>query len=141
MTPPNSIPKELQDLYQAASKARDNSHSPYSGYKVGAAFRTRDGKVFSGCNVENSSFGATICAERSAITAAVAQVGKMQIQEILVVTDASPPWPPCGMCRQVIAEFGRDCVVHATNLQGEIKTAPFSEVFPDAFTPTHVKKA
>jgi cytidine deaminase len=139
MTP---IPAPLQKLYELAKRARENSYSPYSRLKVGAAIRTSDGKVFTGCNVENSSYGGTNCAERVAIQSAVAQHGKFQLAEVMVVTDASPPWPPCGMCRQVIAEFARggndDVLIHAANLAGEIKTARFAELFPDAFTPSHL---
>ena len=125
----------MKDLLVAAKAARENSHSPYSGIKVGAALRTVDGKVFSGCNVENSSYGATVCAERTAIQTAVAAVGKLQIKEILVVTDATPPWPPCGLCRQVITEFGNNVTIHAANLQGEILTSKMDEIFSNPFTP------
>jgi cytidine deaminase len=130
---------EQKKLFEAASRARENSHSPYSGLKVGAALRTSDGRIYSGCNVENSSYGGTICAERTAITKAISEQGKIQIAEILVVTDASPPWPPCGICRQVIAEFGAP-VVHSTNLRGEILSESFDAIFPRAFTPGHLKK-
>jgi len=135
------IPKTLQPLFEAARTARDRSHSPYSGRKVGAAILTEDGKVYIGCNVENSSYGATVCAERVAIQKGVSEQGAFRIKEILVVTEASPPWPPCGMCRQVIAEFGGgDVPVHAVNLKGELVTRRFSELYPEAFTPAHLAK-
>ena len=114
---PNFKP-EILELYEAAKKARENSYSPYSGFKVGAALRTVDGRIFAGCNVENSSYGATICAERGAIQTAAAAVGSFKIKEILVVTDASPAWPPCGLCRQVITEFSENATLHVTNLKG-----------------------
>lgn len=138
------IPAGLQPLYQAAKDARQNSYSPYSGQKVGAALRTSEGLIHSGCNVENSSYGATVCAERVAIQKAVSDSrdGELEIKEIVVVTDADPPWPPCGMCRQVIAEFVRDperLAVHMVNLQGTVRTFRFSELFPHAFTPSHLK--
>jgi cytidine deaminase len=133
----NALP---QDLFEAAKNARERSYSPYSGCKVGAAIRTRDGRIFEGCNVENSSYGAAICAERSAVAHAVALGGRIEIAEVLVVTDATPPWPPCGICRQVLAEFGADAVIHMTNLRGEARTESLRELFPDAFSPAHLKK-
>lgn len=129
------------ELLEAARASREKSYSPYSGHKVGAAIKLSNGKVFSGCNVENSSYGGTICAERTAIFKAVSECGKIQITEVLVVTDANEPWPPCGLCRQVIAEFAKpDIAIHAANLQGAIKTKKFGELFPDAFTPDYLKK-
>jgi cytidine deaminase len=133
------IPADLQPLFDAASKARSRSHSPYSGKKVGAAILTEDGKTYTGCNVENASYGATVCAERVAIQKAVSEQGSFKIKAVFVVTEASPPWPPCGMCRQVIAEFGGPNVpVHAANLSGEFETRKFSELQPNAFTPSHL---
>jgi cytidine deaminase len=130
------------DLYIAAKTARDHSYSPYSGHKVGAAIRLKSGQIFSGCNVENSSYGATVCAERVAVQKAVSELGKIEIEEVLVVTDATPPWPPCGLCRQVLAEFisKKDIKLHACNLNGVVETSTFSDIFPQAFTPGHLKK-
>jgi cytidine deaminase len=131
----------VAELIHAAKVARDHSYSPYSGCKVGAAFRTTDGKIHTGCNVENSSYGATCCAERVAIQAGVAAQGRLEIAEMAIVTDASPPWPPCGVCRQVIAEFAApSLLIHASNLHGEVKTTPFTELLPQAFGPGHLKK-
>jgi len=128
-------------LLAAAIKARKNSYSPYSGCKVGAAIRTQDGKIYVGCNVENSSYGGALCAERAAIQGAISAQGKITIAEVLVVTDASPPWPPCGLCRQVIAEFAsKDLVIHAANLKGQVHSQPFTKLFPEAFTPAHLGK-
>ncbi len=132
---------ELKALYEAARKTRENAHSPYSGHKVGAAIRTSDGRVFTGCNVENSSYGATLCAERVAISKAVSETAgrRLELAEVVVVTDAPSPWPPCGMCRQVMAEFaGSELQVHSVNLQGQIRTESFTELFPRAFTPEHL---
>jgi cytidine deaminase len=135
------LPGSLLELFQVALRARDRSYSPYSGFKVGAAIRLESGEVFNGCNVENSSFGGTVCAERTAILKAVSEKGPtIRIAEVLVVTDASPGWPPCGLCRQVIAEFGSKAHIHATNLKGELKTTRMDELFPDAFLPEHLKK-
>lgn len=129
-------------LYSAAKKARENAYSPYSQKKVGAALRTKTGSIYSGCNIENSSYGATNCAERVAIQTAIASEGQLEIQEIVVVTEASPPWPPCGMCRQVIAEFAPQnqdsLVIKAINLKGETLRFKFSELIPHAFTPNHL---
>ncbi len=129
-----------EQLFQQAKAARENAYCPYSGHKVGAALLTSGGEIFVGCNVENSSYGATQCAERVAIQNAVSKLGKIKISEILVVTDADPAWPPCGLCRQVIAEFGPEARIHISTLKGEIKSFPFSELFPHAFTPQNLGK-
>jgi cytidine deaminase len=127
------------DLYAAAANAHRNAYSPYSHYRVGAGIRLASGEVFGGCNVENASYGATICAERSAIMAAVSAHGPIQIVEVLVLTDASPPWPPCGLCRQVIAEFASpDCQVWCCNPGGDVVVRPFSKLFPQGFDATHM---
>lgn len=129
----------MKKLFKAAEKTRKNAYSPYSKFKVGAALRTRKGEVFVGCNVENSSYGATICAERVAILTAVAALGRFEIDEMVVVTDAQPPWPPCGMCRQVIAEFATPSTkIHAMNLEGAVHSQKFVELFPQAFTPDYI---
>ena len=128
----------IQELFKIALQARDNSYSPYSTCKVGAAIRTSDGKIYSGCNVENASYGGSICAERSAVVKAVSDQGAIKIKEVMVVTDASPPWPPCGMCLQVLAEFTSDTIIYLTNLKGELTTVTFQELFPQAFTGAHL---
>jgi len=130
----------IKELFEAAKKAQKKSYSPYSQCQVGAAIRTTQGKIFSGCNVENASYGATVCAERVAIQKAVSEMGSIQLKELMVVTHASPPWPPCGMCRQVIAEFGTEITLYLANLKGEIQTASFKQLFPQAFDPSHLKK-
>ncbi len=127
-------PQALKDLYELAQLARSRSYSRYSGYAVGAAIRLADGSTFGGCNVENASYGATVCAERVAIQKAVSEIGgAFTISEIMVITDATPPWPPCGMCRQVIAEFAQDTQVYTANLSGEYQVMPFKELFPNSF--------
>jgi cytidine deaminase len=128
-----------KDLFEAARAARENSYSPYSRAKVGAAIRTADGRIHAGCNVENSSFGGTCCAERVAIHSAIAAHGKIELKEVLVLTDATPPWPPCGICRQVVAEFGPHATIHVTNLKGEHRSFSLAELLPQAFTPAHLK--
>ena len=118
---------------------REKSYSPYSGHKVGAAILTSDGKIYTGCNVENSSFGATVCAERVAIQKAVSEKGVILLKSVMVVTQAASHWPPCGMCRQVLAEFGQDFWVHTANTQGRLETYSFQELFPKGFTPNYLK--
>ncbi|HAR41130.1 MAG TPA: cytidine deaminase [Bdellovibrionales bacterium] len=131
----------IRKLFDAAKKARLHSYSPYSNCKVGAAIRTKSGKIYGGCNVENSSYGGAICAERGAIQTAVAAEGKIQIRELLVVTDANPPWPPCGLCRQIISEFAApDLTVHLMNLKGQQISVAFDAIMPQAFTPEHLNK-
>ncbi len=129
----------LRVLLARATAARANSYSPYSGRKVGAAVRTRSGKIYAGCNVENSSYGGTVCAERVAIASAVAAEGAIELTDVAVVTDARPAWPPCGICRQVIAEFGPNAVVHASDLKGNRRSRRLSELLPEAFTARHLR--
>ncbi len=121
-------------LIIAARNAHQNAYGRYSGFAVGAAIRLSDGAVFAGCNVENASYGATICAERSAICAAVAANGAQNIEEIVVVSDGENPWPPCGICRQFISEFATpDCLVHALGSGEIVRSWRFDELMPAAF--------
>jgi cytidine deaminase len=97
----------LDELVQRAKRVRKNAYAPYSKYKVGAALATKSGKIFEGCNVENASFGATICAERGAIMQMIA-AGEDKPIAIAVVTQGKEPASPCGICRQVLAEFSKN---------------------------------
>ncbi|MFZ9594753.1 MAG: cytidine deaminase [Bdellovibrionia bacterium] len=135
-----AMPSSVKKLYEVALEYRSRSYSPYSQCKVGSALKTHRGKIYGGCNVENASFGATICAERSAVLKAVGNEGAIQIREILVVTDASPPWSPCGLCRQVLSEFSHDLVVHLTNTKGHFESVAFSDLFPRSFNHQQIKK-
>jgi cytidine deaminase len=98
----------FDEAIQAALESRRNAYAPYSKFKVGAALvSAKSGKVYSGCNVENSSYGATICAERNAVLHSIAEEGMVGIDLLVVVTDDDPPAPPCALCLQVLAEFCR----------------------------------
>lgn len=119
-------------LFDAAVLARAAAYCPYSNFAVGAALRTVGGEIFSGCNVENLSFGLTNCAERVAIGAAVA-AGHREFSEILVVADTRKPISPCGACRQVIAEFG-DCRILLCTLDGEVLVTTIGEMLPRSST-------
>lgn len=124
----------MKKLFTAAKAAQKNAYSPYSGYKIGASVLTSSGKIFAGCNVENSSYGGTVCAERVAIFNAVQALGKIKIKEMVVISDSKTPWPPCGFCRQVISEFAtRDTLIHLANLKGIKKTFRFEELLPESF--------
>lgn len=122
---------KYDDLVTAARSARENAYAPYSRFSVGAALRTKGGKIFRGCNVENISFGLTICAERNAVFAAVAD-GELEFEAVAIVADSKSPVTPCGACRQVLAEFGVDLQVCSANLEGETFTASLGELLPRA---------
>jgi cytidine deaminase len=115
-------PELKERLVDAARRARENAYAPYSEYRVGAAIATEDGSIFSGCNVENASYGATICAERTAIVRMVASGGSTPIACAIVV-GGDRVAPPCGICRQVLAEFAKDLavVLVVDTDQGEIR--------------------
>jgi cytidine deaminase len=125
---------DLMPLIEAAMDVRAKAYAPYSGFLVGAALRTRAGKVYVGVNVENASFPVCICAERAALVAAVSQ-GDREFDEIVVVTDAKEPAAPCGICRQMLAEFGLDLGVTVCGRQGPAFRMPLRELLPHAFTP------
>lgn len=128
--------KQEKALLEKAWEVRRRSHSPYSKFPVGAALLTDTGDVVVGCNVESASFGASVCAERNAIASAIAQ-GHSKFTAIAVVADSSTPTPPCGICRQVLAEFGIDVsIVYANNT--EIKRRSLSELLPDLFDYHHL---
>ena len=130
--------KDLLGLFELAKVAREFAYSPYSKYKVGAAIRLKDGRVYSGCNVENSTYGATTCAEQVAILKAVSENRKIQIAEVFVVTDSKLLAAPCGICRQVINEFGPNAKVHIANLKGKIVSRKIKDLLPMAFTSAHL---
>jgi len=119
-------------LLEAARAVQQHAHAPYSGFRVGAALETEDGQVFVGCNVENASYGLTICAERSALVSAVA-AGHRRIRRIMDVSDSDPPASHCGACRQMLSEFGLALRVDAVG-PGQALQWTLAELLPDAFT-------
>lgn len=121
----------MTELEQAARAAQRNAHAPYSGFKVGAAVETSDGRIFVGCNVENASYGLTNCAERVAVGAAVA-AGCSAIARVVVVTDTDPGAAPCGACRQVLAEFGPQMEIVAVGTN-DSRSWKLDELLPDRF--------
>lgn len=123
----------LESLIGDALSARNRAYAPYSKFLVGAALLGRSGHVYSGCNVENASYGLCICAERTAIASAVA-AGERDFAGLVVATSSSPPTPPCGMCRQTIAEFAADLPILLVNEAGEQSRTTLSAIFPQAFS-------
>ena len=121
----------FQTLIEQAKTARQQAYAPYSRFAVGAALRTKSGRVFCGCNVENLSYGLTICAERNAVFAAVA-AGEREFEAIAVVADSREPVTPCGACRQVLAEFAPDLPVCSVNLEGLTFESTIRELLPRA---------
>ncbi len=131
--------KDYDLLLQSARDILRHAHAPYSGFKVGAAILTHEGKIFTGCNVENASYGLTICAERSAIFTAVAnsEGGKLALRAVAVVNEKEVPCPPCGACRQVISEFGMDTIVLFKSEAG-YQELTISDLLPSSFQFTRV---
>ena len=120
-------------LISSAKKARLSAHAPYSKFKVGAAVLSARGKIYTGCNVENASYGLTLCAERSAVARMVGD-GEDRIAAVAVVTDSQRPGSPCGACRQVIAEFGPDAKIVMANLKGTVLIENLLHLLPSAFS-------
>lgn len=121
----------MAELLAAARAVRERAYAPYSHFLVGAALRAENGQVFVGCNVENASYGATICAERAAILAMIA-AGQRALTSIAVFTDADTLAMPCGVCRQVISEFQREASLVVANPRQQ-RVLAFSEIFPEPF--------
>ncbi len=121
-----------QPLVEAALATRQRAHAPYSHFQVGAALLTGDGRIFGGCNVENRSFGMTICAERTAVVSSVA-AGADKPVAIAVVADASPPARPCALCLGTLVELTEDLPILLFNLQGERHETSLRALLPDPF--------
>jgi cytidine deaminase len=120
-----------RELFAAAVRARRNAYIPYSHFAVGAAVRAADGRIFTGCNIENASYGLTVCAERNAIFAAVKE-GVREFSALCVTADTPEPVSPCGACRQVMAEF-RIPRIFLTNLAGKVRECGLEDLLPYSF--------
>lgn len=132
----NSLWKEL---IREALKAQKNAYAPYSKFYVGCSLRDAGGKVFSGCNVENASYAGVTCAERTAIVKMVSEGGR-EIKNLVVVTSSREPLFPCGICLQMISEFGTDCTVLAVDRSGKnFREAAFKELYPHYFSKSQLK--
>jgi cytidine deaminase len=123
---------EYDLLIAAAKRSRENAHAAYSNFRVGAALRAVSGRIFGGCNVENATYGLTVCAERVAIFKAISE-GERGFDAIAVVTDTDALTPPCGACRQLIWEFCGDVPVVLSNLKGKVEVFPMRDLFPKPF--------
>lgn len=126
------LSSELQELIGVATLARARAYAPHSNFPVGAAIRTRAGVVYIGCNIENSSYGATMCAERVAIFSAVA-ADERDFAAIALVADLAEPLKPCGMCRQVLLELAPELTVVMANLAGHVLVATIKDLLPAPF--------
>jgi cytidine deaminase len=126
------------NLIEAATVVRENAYAPFSKFKVGSALLTDDGSIVVGCNVESASYGLTVCAERVAIWKAIS-IGKTKIKRIAVVADTEDLTPPCGVCRQIIWEFGGDIPVIFANLTGKVETVQMKDLLPRAFDTKFLK--
>ncbi|HEX2906443.1 MAG TPA: cytidine deaminase [Phototrophicaceae bacterium] len=129
--------KEVQRLVELAVKASQKAYAPYSHYPVGAALRAKDGTIYTGCNVENAAYPATICAERTALVKAVSE-GQHEFDLLVVVTRTSGS--PCGVCRQMLFEFAPDLPVIIGDLDGQIHAeCRLSDLLPRGFGPQHLE--
>ena len=122
-----------ETLVAAARRAQQQAYAPYSRYQVGAALEAEDGQIYTGCNIENASFGLTICAERTAVASAVT-AGARRFRRIAIVTGSEPPAMPCGACRQVLAEFGLDLAGESVGPASRV-TWTLRHLLPDPFGP------
>ena len=134
----SDAPVDWTELRKQAAAVRDNAHAPYSGFAVGAALLSEDGRIFTGTNVENASYGLSVCAERNAVGAAVA-AGATRFVAIAVVAPGPDPASPCGVCRQVLAEFPPSFPVRCYTPEGELLETTVTELLPHAFGPGNLK--
>ena len=127
------------ELFNAAIEARSHAYAPYSGFAVGAAVYVEGEQVASGCNVENSSYGVSVCAERNAIACAIARLGARKLLAVAIVSESAEPSPPCGVCLQVLAEFANgELPVYCRNLRGKEKRFKLRQLLPHPFTKTYL---
>lgn len=130
--------EDLQKLIESAKKAREKAYAPFSSFKVGAALQADSGGIFTGCNIENASYGLTMCAERVAIFKALSE-GSRHFTHLVIVGDTEDLTPPCGACRQIIWEFCGDIPVTFANLQGKNETLQMKEILPRPFDTKFLK--
>ena len=122
----------MDPLLQAALDARNNAHAPYSNFRVGAAIEDESGRIHTGCNIENSTYGLTLCAERVAVFKAISE-GARKFKRIAVAADTATLTPPCGACRQILWEFCGDAELTLVNLQHKTETFQLKDLFPRPF--------
>ncbi|HUA21102.1 MAG TPA: cytidine deaminase [Bryobacteraceae bacterium] len=122
----------MNSLTEAALSARAHAHAPFSKFRVGAALEAEDGRIFTGCNVENATYGLTICAERVAVFKAISE-GARKFRRIAVAADTEELTPPCGACRQILWEFLGDTELMLVNLHGKSETLRLKDLFPRPF--------
>src|SRR5579864_2458388 len=122
----------MLDLVEAALRVRENAHAPFSKFKVGAAIEDESGRVFTGCNVENATYGLTVCAERVAVFKAISE-GARRFRRVVVAADTEALTPPCGACRQILWEFCGDVEVTLVNLHGKTEKFQMKDLFPRPF--------
>jgi cytidine deaminase len=132
MKRPALAPPDVRELLRLARSARTRAHAPFSRFKVGAALRTSGGEIVTGCNIENASYGLTLCAERVAVFKAISE-GLRRFDAIAVVADSREPTAPCGPCRQILWEFCGDIAIHMSDLRGNVVTKQASELLPLPF--------
>lgn len=125
-------PEWEEELLRAAWEVRERAHAPFSKFKVGSALRDDSGRIFTGCNVENATYGLTMCAERVAIFKAISE-GAGKIEQVVVVADTNTLTPPCGACRQLLWEFCRDAELVLGNLSGQRERLGIEQIFPRPF--------
>jgi cytidine deaminase len=121
-----------ETLISAAARARENAHAPFSKFRVGAAVEDESGRIHTGCNIENATYGLTVCAERIAIFKAISE-GARRFKKVAVVADTETLTPPCGACRQILWEFCGDVEIVLANLHGKTETLRLGTLFPRAF--------
>ena len=122
----------MDPLLEAALRVRDNAHAPFSKFKVGAAVEDESGRIHSGCNVENATYGLTICAERNAVFKGISE-GARRFRRIAVAADTAALTPPCGACRQILWEFCGDAEIVLVNLEGKTESFRLAQLFPRPF--------
>ncbi|NNE56346.1 MAG: cytidine deaminase [Flavobacteriales bacterium] len=130
----------LEELKEKAKRAAQNSYAAYSGFKVGSAILLESGEVITGCNIESDSLTFNICAERNAISTAISQIGNVKIDTVVIYADSPTPAAPCGVCRQLIYEFGHEARIVSYGNANEIINTNIQELLPHAFDFNEFKK-